>query len=355
MTDFPSLLVQIATPYSTGTGFYFHENGWIVTSEHIVRDSQKVVVDRPGYAKQIGEVFYLDSKTDIALLRVPKPDNIPTIQVHTEALKKGQPIKITNADKTDLVKSGLIVDGATDIEGVTYFSHDVVLDRNDHGGLIWSDAGTLLGMSTSIGKGGMGLPVYYLTEALAWLEKRAGRTACRCYKCATIAYDDSSRGDTCPSCGEEIQLPALIPPYQPVGVAATIEHLLSELVAEVALTRRGPYSWQVEQGSAEINISYYEKNGLIVGDAHLCTLPEKDNEALYTYLLQQNYAIENLTFSIQNEDIVLSLVIYDRYLNESSGQNLFQHLFAQADTFDNLLVENYGALWKKAKISSEQI
>jgi serine protease Do len=349
MTDFSSLLVQIATPYSIGAGFYFHENGWIVTSEHVVRDSQTVVVDRPGYTKQIGEVFYLDSRTDIALLRVPKPENIPTIQLHTAALQKGLPIKIRTSDKTDLVKSGLILEAVIDIEGLTYFRHDVLLNGNDHGGLIWSDAGTLLGMSTSVGGGGMGLPVHYLTEALDWLDKRAGKTACRCYKCATIVYDDNPRGDSCPSCGEDLQLPALIPPYQPVGVAATIEHLLSELVTEVALTRRGPYSWQVEQGSAEINISYYEKNGLIVGEAHLCTLPEKDNEALYTYLLQQNYAIENLTFSIKNEDIVLSLVIYDRYLNESTGQNLFQHLFAQADAFDNLLVENYGALWKKAK------
>jgi serine protease Do len=350
MTDFSSLLVQIATPYSIGAGFYFHENGWIVTSEHIVRDSQTVVVDRPGYAKLIGKVFYLDSKTDIALLRVAKAENIPTIKLHTEGpLQKGLTIQITDGEGASPVKRGVILDEAVYIEGVTYFSHDVDLNGSGHGGLIWSDAGTLLGMSTSIGKGGLGLPVHYLTEALICLEKGAGRTACRCYQCATIVFDDNPRGESCPSCGEDIQLPALIPPYQPVGVAATIEHLLSELVAEVALTRRGPNSWQVEQGSAEIHISYYEKNGLIVGDAHLCTLPAVENDALYAYLLQQNYAIENLTFSIQNEDIVLSLVIYDRYLDENTGQNLFQHLFAQADAFDNLLVENYGALWRKVK------
>jgi len=122
--------------------------------------------------------------------------------------------------------------------------------------------------------------------------------------------------------------------------------LLAETVEEVALTRRGPNCWQVQHGSATINVSYYEKNGLLVGDAHLCELPEEDNEALFTYLLKQNFEIENLSFSIQNKDIVLSLMIYDRYLNELTGRRLFKYLFQQSDDFDNILVEQYGALWK---------
>jgi len=41
-------------------------------------------------------------------------------------------------------------------------------------------------------------------------------------------------------------------------------------------------------------------------------------------------------------------MIYDRYLNEQTGHRLFQYLFQQADDFDNILVEQYGALWKEA-------
>jgi serine protease Do len=45
--------------------------------------------------------------------------------------------------------------------------------------------------------------------------------------------------------------------------------------------------------------------------------------------------------------VVLSLLIFDRYLNLSTGIKLFRHLFERADYYDNVLVEKYGALWRK--------
>jgi len=67
---------------------------------------------------------------------------------------------------------------------------------------------------------------------------------------------------------------------------------------------------------------------------------------MHEYLLRQNHEIEGLTFSIRGQDIVLSLLIYDRYLNAETGMKLFQHLFERADYYDNVLVEVYGAIWK---------
>jgi len=56
--------------------------------------------------------------------------------------------------------------------------------------------------------------------------------------------------------------------------------------------------------------------------------------------------MEGLNFSIKEQDIILSLLIYDRYLNVDTGIQLFKHLFEKADYYDNILVEEYGALWK---------
>ena len=83
-----------------------------------------------------------------------------------------------------------------------------------------------------------------------------------------------------------------------------------------------------------------------MGDASLCLLPKENIKPLYEYLLKQNHEIEGLTFSIKENDIVLSLLIYDRYLNMDTGMKLFQHLFQKADDYDNILVEKYGAIWK---------
>jgi len=78
----------------------------------------------------------------------------------------------------------------------------------------------------------------------------------------------------------------------------------------------GPNHWSIRRGSAKINIAYHEKSGLIIGDAYLATLPEDNIKELYTFLLKQNYKLEGLTFSVKGQDIILSLLIYDQYLNK---------------------------------------
>ena len=66
-----------------------------------------------------------------------------------------------------------------------------------------------------------------------------------------------------------------------------------------------------------------------------------------------NYELDGLTFSIKGQDIILSLLIYDRYLNADTGLELFKHLFAKADYYDNILVEKYGAQWKNEDLAGK--
>ena len=54
-----------------------------------------------------------------------------------------------------------------------------------------------------------------------------------------------------------------------------------------------------------------------------------------------------MNFSIRDEDIILSLLIYDQYINANTMKKLFNELILTADKYDNLLVESYGAKWNK--------
>jgi serine protease Do len=67
---------------------------------------------------------------------------------------------------------------------------------------------------------------------------------------------------------------------------------------------------------------------------------------LYEYLLRENYENNGFHFSVVGQDVVLSLLIFDKYLNEEVASELLKNLFLKADYYDNILVEQYGGVWK---------
>lgn len=147
-------------------------------------------------------------------------------------------------------------------------------------------------------------------------------------------------------CGAKVLLPSRSAIYKAQGIAGTVERLIERLGYLAALSRCGPNAWEIRKGSAKIAITYHEKSGLISADAVLCQLPERHIKRLYEYLLRENYSNSGMTLSVYEQDILLSLLIYDHYLDEETGAVLFNQLFERADYYDNVLVEQFDALWK---------
>ena len=63
---FEDNLIQIATPYSTGTGFFLKEYNLIITNEHVIRGNKNVMIAGKTFNKQIVSVLYLDETYDLA-------------------------------------------------------------------------------------------------------------------------------------------------------------------------------------------------------------------------------------------------------------------------------------------------
>ncbi|MFT5168756.1 MAG: serine protease Do [Saprospiraceae bacterium] len=351
-----SLIVQIATPYNMGTGFYLPEYDVIVTNEHVVRDNCDVVIAGALFKKQIAKVIYLDMKHDLAFLSPPvlKENVSPEVKFSNGNEQTGDPVlAIGHPFSMKYTAAQGIISGQDKVghDGVSYIYHDAALSPGNSGSPLLNESGDIIGVNTFVvdrdNNIGFTLPVSYLKEALDEFRKGGGKAAARCFSCLHMIFEDELTSKYCPKCGGSIQLSSLIEPFEPAGCAYTIEEMLKELGHDVRLTRRGSNNWGIGQGSAKISISYYEKAGLIIGDASLCNIPAQNIQPLYEYLLRQNYETEGLTFSIKGQDIVLSLLIYDRYLNVKTGMKLFQHLFERADYYDNVLVEEYGASWKQ--------
>ena len=355
---FRNVVIQIATPYSKGTGFYLKDSELIVTNEHVVRGNQEVVIDGNTIDRQMVAVVYVDQKFDLAFLAAPKKANIPQVPFSKkEHITNGEPIiaighpfglKFTSTQ-------GIISNAFHQLNDITYFQHDAALNPGNSGGPLLDMRGHIIGVNTFVIRDGenigFSLPASYLEAAIKEFEYQPNSSAARCSSCSNIVYDSTVQDKYCPFCGATVMLPSKEEAYEPVGVSKTIETLLTKTGHDIKLARRGPSNWEIHQGSAQINITYHEKTGLIIGDAFLCNLPKDRIKPIYRYLLKQNYIIEGLTFSVnpKGHEIILSLLIYDRYLNVETGIKLFKHLFEKADHFDNVLVEEYGAIWRKDK------
>ena len=353
--SFKEIIIQIATPYSTGgTGFYLKSHDLIVTNEHVVRGNREVVINGNKIKKQRARILFTDEKHDIAFIEAPKDINLVEVELDTsdndyigaQILALGHPFNLQYSFTQGIISS-YFQQG-----DVTYIQHDAALNPGNSGGPLINKDGKIIGINTFIVKNGdnigFSLPVSYLANTLEHYSD-AHAIGTRCASCMNLVYEDETDLRYCPFCGAEIELPSQAEEYEPIGVSYTIEQMIKEIGHDVVLARSGPNVWEIYEGSANITISYHERSGIIIGDAYLCTLPSDDKNKIkniYAYLLNQNHKIEGLTFSIKVQDIILSLLIQDRFLNLETGLELFKHLFEMADYHDNILVEEHGALWR---------
>ncbi len=357
MKDFIELykdvVVQIATPHNIGTGFYLKKNHIIITNEHVIHDNKEVTIEGETFERQIANVIYTDPRHDLAFIKPLKELNTTDVKLGAvDILKEGDTVIAVGHPfglKYSATK-GIISNMTHQQNDLNYFQHDAALNPGNSGGPLIDQEGRVVGVNTFIIKDGnsigFSLPINYLKSIIEEFQPSLNNIGTRCPSCTNIVFETNPEDSYCPHCGTKIQLISKIKDYEPVGVPKTLEELLKKTGHDVRLARRGPNAWQINQGSAKINIYYNEKTGLIIGDAYLCNLPKKDIAPIYKYLLRENHSLSGLTFSVKEQDIVLSLLIYDQYLNEETGMKLFKHLFDKADDYDNILVEQYGAVWK---------
>ncbi|MBI1225211.1 MAG: trypsin-like serine protease [Bacteroidetes bacterium] len=352
--QFRNNVIQIATPYSTGTGFLLQDFGVIVTNDHVVQGNQEVVVDGAKLPRQIAKVTFSDPRYDLAFIVAPPCPEAPKATLATNKnvavgdviVAIGHPFGLKFSATQGIVSSTEYLQ-----DDLLYIQHDAALNPGNSGGPLVNEQGEIVGVNTFIVNGGesMGfsLPVRYLAESLSLFKQGGGQVGARCQNCKQVVFQKDKSDGYCPNCGAPIALPSEAEVYEPAGIARTIEEILEKCGHNRVLARRGANVWEVRNGSASIVISYYEPNGLIAGDAILCDLPSTNIQPVYEYLLRQNHELEALSLSVRGQEIVLSLVIYDRYLTLETGMKRFRNLFEKADYYDNVLVDQFGAGWKE--------
>ena len=333
-------LIRISTPYTSGNGVVIPNWNLIITHEHIVRDCKHVLVEGINIIRQNCEVFFLDEKTDIAFISF--------------SFESSSPLTINKDESVeDIVAAGLSVSSELLIRnGIklpmsnsdVFIKHNAIFNPENNGSPIFNTKGELLGISIFSKENeimlGFYLPMKIVESAYEKYRIIFPIKATTCTTCDTIVVDYSK---SCSNCNASIKSISHIEEYEAKGINRLIEDVISKLGYEVGVSRRGNSKWLIDEGSAKITITYNEKSGFIVAEASLAFYNQQNETQMYTYLMKQNYFNKGMSFSLKDDSIILSLMIYDQHLHFNACKKLIGNLIKNADRYDNILINEFGA------------
>ncbi len=352
--SYKDVTIQISTPQSTGSGFYLKEHDIIVTNDHVVQGNSEVVISGKKFHPLLSNVVYNDSAHDLAFISAPKNVDMPNVELATNSIKEGDLVMAIGHPYglKYTISQGIISKAERLHNNINYIQTDAAINPGNSGGPLINEDGNIVGVNTFIIQGGnnlgFALPSSYLIDLLTEYTPYVGQSVVKCQSCGTISNTKSAQGHYCPNCGAKIDTLELIEKeYQPIGATKIIESIIAKTVDNVKLTRRGTNNWEIEQGSAKIHIFYSDQSGFVISDARLCRLPKSNVAEIYEYLLKENYNLDDVFFSINYQDIVLTLIDKDYDLDVEKSYGKFLRLFELADKYDDILVNQYGAIWRE--------
>jgi serine protease Do len=140
-----------------GSGFIVSPKGYILTNEHVIEDATRIIVGLQSGEKYRGRVIGIDSETDVAVIKIDPPQDLPTVtlgdsnaaQVGDWVLAMGSPFGL---DQT--VTAGIISKKERESPYFTNFQRflqtDAAINRGNSGGPLVNMRGEVIGMNSQI-------------------------------------------------------------------------------------------------------------------------------------------------------------------------------------------------------------
>lgn len=347
-------IVQINTPYGSGTGFILNDSGIIVTNRHVINGSNKVVVKGDHFEKQLLDVIYTDALNDIAFLKLNTAAGPAGIKLAERGVAAGESI-IAIGHPLGLeftATQGIVSKEARNFNNIDYIQVDAAINPGNSGGPLINEEGDVIGVNTFIMRDGeslgFALPSSRLIDIINEYKGRHPERSAKCTSCEKIALKEEAVDGYCPNCGNKFSAEEFsFKEFVPGKIQTTIENILSALGRNVQLARVGQFGWDIEEGSALTKIDYNSNDRYIYADSTLGTLPKENLGGFYEFLLEENYKLDQINFSINGQNVMLSTIIFDEDLREESGKEILGNLFKLADHYDDLLADTYGMEMKK--------
>lgn len=149
---------------ATGSGVIISPDGYIVTNNHVVTESNKVEVTLNDKRTYNAEIVGLDPSTDLALLKIDAQDLPYTIYGNSDHLKVGEwvlavgnPFNLTSTVTAGIVSAkarNINILGSPDGSAIeSFIQTDAAVNRGNSGGALVNTQGELVGVNAAIASG----------------------------------------------------------------------------------------------------------------------------------------------------------------------------------------------------------
>jgi serine protease Do len=141
---------------SLGSGFVIDATGFVVTNNHVIADADEITVIFNDESEYPAKLIGTDSKTDLALLKIERPEAFPfvswadsdEVRVGDWMIAIGNPFGLGST-----VTAGIVSARGRDIRAGPYddfFQIDAPINRGNSGGPSFTLDGTVFGVNTAI-------------------------------------------------------------------------------------------------------------------------------------------------------------------------------------------------------------
>lgn len=344
-------IIQIMTPYGSGTGFLIGD--FIITNSHVVSGLKEVVISAKTFQRSIAKVIFDDPYYDLAFIKVAFKTPEIELKLSKDIVEDGDTtVAVGHPYGLNYTATEGIVSRALRLQGdLEYIQIDAAINPGNSGGPLLNTTGDVIGVNTFIIQNsnnlGFALPSSYVLEDIQSFKQLNKENILKCPSCKNLNEEQDIINDYCPKCGIKLEVARLRRKgYNPVGATKLLEDILVDLNIDVTLARRSQATWRVDKGSARVEINYYE-NGVIIAESKLCAIPSENIDKIYDYLLEENNTLSYLQFSINENSIYLSYLIVDSSLTFNEGKIALERLFKYANIYDDILINKFGALEQK--------
>jgi serine protease Do len=170
---------------SSGSGFFISPSGELITNNHVIEDADKIEVQLADGNRYQVDVVGRDPATDIALLKVAKPDrdfpylalgSAQRLRVGEWVMAVGNPLNMDHTVTVGVVSAKGRVLGLSDSSFENFIQTDAAINFGNSGGPLVNLRGEVVGINTAINARGQNLgfavPIDTASQILAQLRER---------------------------------------------------------------------------------------------------------------------------------------------------------------------------------------